>query len=448
MSRGLFARKRLLPVGKRKLTPATIGIALSLTVVLVGLGLFNKGRIINAVTAGEVVEINFARDYKLREFVSAVKVAGVPVGKVQSIDRRDDGTAMVEVKIDASVRDRLGSAPSAAIRPTTLLGGFYYVELIPGGVGGEFGGSIPVNRTIVPVELDGVARALQPAALEGIRSSVLNLDGALNQGGTEAIDRLLADAPAALAPSRPVFESLLGTDRRKDLPRLVRNLESTARVLTAKQGQLDTIVRNLASTSDIVGARSVDVTETIRQLPVTLDSADVGLARLDTTLHELEEAAEPARAVVRELDSTLERLEPVLVKARPLVSDLAGVLSDAKPVVRDLVPISQRGTGVVNNLRGPVLDRLNGPLKTFLHSPYNGKGMYAGSGSDQPVYQEVGFLFANLLREVATADRNGHFLNVHAGVGPGSAVGLPISLEQLVPHLTQLQINNSQGGSR
>ena len=57
------------------------------------------------------------------------------------------------------------ASTSAAIRPTTLLGGNYYLELEPGGDRGPLRGDIPLALTELPVELDKVALALQPDLL-------------------------------------------------------------------------------------------------------------------------------------------------------------------------------------------------------------------------------------------------------------------------------------------
>jgi phospholipid/cholesterol/gamma-HCH transport system substrate-binding protein len=429
-------------------SPARIGVLMAVLTLAIGAALFNKDRIATVLSSGDVVRINFAQDYKLREDLTDVKIAGVPVGRVSSVEENGDGTATVEVKVGEGVRDKLGTAPSAEIRPVTLLGGKYYVDLVPGGDKGSPAADIPVERTRLPVELDKVARSLQPPALEGARSAVSQLDKTLNQGGSSAIDELLADAPPALAPAGQVLTAARGTNPRTDLPDLVRNLESTGRVLSEQDGRLDAIVHDLATGSAVLGKRARDVAGTIETLPDTLHSANAGLSRLDATLGRLRNTADSARPVARELNTTLEHADPVLVKARPLVSDAKDLLVDARPLVQDLVPASQRTTDVMRGLNGPVLDRVNGPITKFVLSPWNGTGPYTGSGSDRPFYQEVAFLAANLVREAVASDRNGHVIMAHAGIGPGSVGGLPISFEQLVSQLIQMQVRKAEGGPR
>ena len=58
------------------------------------------------------------------------------------------------MEVDKDIPAKLGTAPTATIRPTTLLGGNYFVDLKPGGDPGEFHDVIPVAHTTLPVELD------------------------------------------------------------------------------------------------------------------------------------------------------------------------------------------------------------------------------------------------------------------------------------------------------
>jgi phospholipid/cholesterol/gamma-HCH transport system substrate-binding protein len=87
---------------------------------------------------------------------------------------------------------------------------------------------------------------------------------------------------------------------------------------------------------------------------------------------------------------------------------------------------------------GPVLDRLNGSLKSWLLSPYHGSGPYRGTGSDKPLYEEIGYTAAVIDRASGLRDRNGSAVALEAGAGAGSADGLlPISVEQMFEILTE-----------
>lgn len=420
-----------------RLTSVRIGVALLLTTLLLFAVLFNKDRIDSALMAGEHVEVTFDRAYKLRPHVSQVKVGYVVVGKVVGVERDDDGNAAVELKVEEDVLERLGSAPSATIRPTTLLGGSYFVDLQPGGDPGAFtAASIPVERTATPVELDVVARTLQPDTRAALQGTTGNLDAALDAPGREALDRFLAEAPDTLAGAAPVLEAARGEQPERDLAAVVSGLEQTARVLTENDGQLDAIVTDLAATSQVLGARGDDLATALEGLSPTLTATRSTLGSLDTTLTTLRDMAAETRPVARSLTSTLEALDPTVEAARPLVADARTLVVDATPLLGDLTPSATDLDGVLTDLEGAVLERVDGTLVPWLYDAYQGQGPYAATYSEKTMYEEIVYTFVNLTRASGLLDSNGHAVSFQPGVGTGSVGGLPISIEQMFTSLT------------
>lgn len=424
---------------RRPVSAFKLGVVVLVVTLLAGYALVEKERLATALRPGDIVRVQFAQDYHLQPFVSQVKIAGVPVGVVSSVSRADDGSALVEIKVDDGVTDKLGDAPRAVLRPTTILGGKYYVELAPGGDRTTFAGTIPVERTRIPVELQQLADTLQPDAVKGIRSATQSLDGTLRAGGGSAIERLLAHAPGTLDAATPVLQGLQGTDPRTDLTSVVHGFESTARVLTENPGQLDSIVQNLQQVTSTLDNRRTDIATAIADLPRTLDNADDGLAHLGVTLGKLRDTADPARPVAQELDVFLEHADPVLARTRPLLTDVRGLLTDVQPLVEQLVPAAHGTTKVLDDVRGPVLDRVNGPIMNRVLSPFKGTGIYAGGGSDHPLYKEVGYMFATMDRASSLTDPNGTAVGLQPGFGGGSIAGTPINFEQLMNTLAHLQ---------
>lgn len=414
-------------------TPQAIGVVLVFVVLLTFVTLFQKDKIGSALMSGDTITAQFPKAYKLRPDVSVVKVAYVPVGKVTAVERNADGGADVTMKVDIEVLAKLGSAPSATIRPTTLLGGSYFVDLQPGGDPGSFRADsvIPPERTKVPVELDKVAETLQPDALTGARQGLDHLDAALDKPGQESLQRLLGAAPETLGSGGRVLDSSLGHRPSKDLASVVSGLESTARVLAAQDGQLDSIVVDLEHTSRVLDNRKGDVGESLDALPGSLVSAREGLGALNGSLDTLGRVSADLRPVAKELDSTLTELTPVVQRARPTIADLRPAVRDATPVLTDLVPVTRTTTRIADDVRGPVMDRVNGPVLTWLNDGYDGKGWYKQTHSDEPMYREIAGTLGGIARASARMDGNGHAVALQAGVGPGSVGGLPLSLEQM-----------------
>lgn len=413
--------------------PQTIGIVLVVVVLLTFVTLFQKDKIGSALMSGDTITAQFPRAYKLRPDVSVVKIAYVPVGKVTGVKRTDDGGAEVTMKVETDVLAKLGSAPSVTIRPTTLLGGSYFVDLQPGGDPGAFqaGSVIPKERTKVPVELDKVAGTLQPDALTGAQRGLGHLDAALEEPGQEAVRRLLDAAPETLGSGGRVLDATRGHRPTEDLTSVVSGLETTARVLAAEDGRLDSIVVDLERTSGVLGNREAEVGESLEVLPGALVSAREGLGALNGSLDTLGQVSADLRPVAKELDSTLTELAPVVQHARPTIADLRPVVRDATPVLTDLVPVTRTTTRIADDVRGPVMDRVNGPVLTWLNDGYDGSGWYKRTHSDEPMYREIIGALAGMARATARMDGNGHGVALQAGVGPGSVGGLPLSLEQM-----------------
>jgi phospholipid/cholesterol/gamma-HCH transport system substrate-binding protein len=428
-------------------TSIRLGIGLIVLTLVAGYALFHKNEILTKLRSGETIQIHFAAGTHLVPYLSQAKVAFVWVGVVTGQDRHSDGSAVVSVKVDNGTRAKLGSEPSAVIRPTTLLGGNYFVDLVPGGDHVPFIGTIPKARTSLPVELDKIAAVFQPAARSGLRGATRALDGTLKAGAGSALDQLAADAPGLLRPTAGVLRAAQGTDPYVDLTGLVTGLDTTARVLTAKQGRLDDIITQLHATTSVLAGRSDELANTLALLPDTLHSTKAGLASLDVSLGKLRDTADSARPVVTALNTTLEHADPMLIAARPVVRQLNVLLTAGEPLVQQLVPTTRGATSALRAVEGPVLDRVNGPVKRWLLSSYHGAGPYAGTGSNKPLYEEIAYMFANLDRTSAMVDHNGHAIAFEPGVGPGTIGGLPISIEQMFTVITnRLHLSAGLGG--
>ncbi|WP_020661454.1 MlaD family protein [Amycolatopsis benzoatilytica] len=416
------------------------GFAFVVLLVLAVALLFGKQSIVTALRPGDEIAVQFSRDYKLKADDSEVKVAGVPVGTVSGIDRSAPGSVTVTVKVDSGTLDKLGTEPSAAVRPTTILGGRYFVELIPGGAHGTFsGGSIPVQRTSTPVELDEVLSAVQPRAQQGIRGSVGELDQTLAAGGKDAIRDLVRDAPGTLAPAGDVLTAALGTRPNTDLANLVGDVDTVANDLTRNDGQLASIVDGADTTAAVLAKQSDPLARTIHDLPSTLASVRSGLTALGGSLDRLTATAPKLRPAIREAGPLLAKLDPVLAQARPLLADLRPLLHDARPLVDQLVPTSRQTTAVLDDVSGAPLQRLKGPVVDKLNEKWVGTGPYRGGGNDgYTLGQEVAHMITNLDMDGMRTNANGTTLGIQAGFGPGSVWGLPGGLDDLAAALGEL----------
>ncbi|WP_067430583.1 MlaD family protein [Nocardioides jensenii] len=402
------------------------GVMVMVFLIAFALVSFNRPKIETTLASGETLKAEFSGSYKLVPYQSVVKLAGVEVGTVTGVDRTDDNGAVVDMKLDDGTVEKLGTQPKANIRPTLVLGGTYYVELVRGGMDGDVseGSTIPVSRTTLPVELDKVLSAVTPEAGKAVQGTVRNLNKTLKTAGRPELRRLLKTAPGTLEPAGDVLKALRGHEPRTDLTRLVRGLRNTAAALNENDAQLDSILADLDTVSAALGDSGAPLAETIDAGPETLRVTREGLADLDGTLTQLDTTATSFRPAARALDPVLGELDSVLDTARPVIADARVVVHDARPLVKDLVPTAVDAIGVLNDFKGPVLNRLNGPIKKDVMSAWHGKGVYEGGGNDNLLYEEVAYLLSDTADVFKFHDKNGAMGRLMAGVGVNAPGGV------------------------
>lgn len=411
---------------------SVIGILLASLIVV-----YEKKTISVVFGPGETVKAEFPRQYRLINDDSQVKIAGVAVGTVTENSAEPHGDAIVSMKINSDAMEKLGSQPSATIRPVTVLGGKYYVELKPGGEKGRYDAekTIPVSRTQVPQELDKILGSINKPSREGLQSTVRQLDGTLGNNGQQALGGLVKDAPGTLQPAGSVLTAVEGTRPSTDLTQLVSNLNQTSHVLTQRDGQLGNIVDSLDKTGSALSSSKNELANTVGTLPPTLRATDNGLGELNGTLSRLTTTAANARPTARQLGPLLRKTDPVLRQTQPLVRQLRPLLQEARPVVQELVPTSDGLTNTLTDLKGP-LNRLDGPVANALNSPWTGKGYFAGDGGNgHRTYEEVGYMAAHAALLSRAGDKNGQALPLALGVGTSSVGGTDLTGEKILENL-------------
>ncbi|NKQ53217.1 MCE family protein [Amycolatopsis sp. K13G38] len=437
--------------GRRNVLLWTIVVAV---VALALLGLAVKPEVQTWLKSGDTIKAAFSANDQLYPNESKVKLDGLDVGVVTDVTPTQSGPVVVTMKVDSGTLEKLGSQPRAAIEPTTVLGGIYSVSLSQGGHSGTYDAAttIPVERTSTPVELDRVLEALPPSALTGLQSTVKNLDQSLRNGAGAELDTFAQKAPDVMQNGGQVLDAVQGTRPYTDLQSMVTNVDSLAGALSKNDGQLDGIMRDLDTTTRALAGGSKPLASAISTLPQTLVSTRTGMQQLGQTLDELTATAPAFIPAAGELTPALKKLSPVVAQARPVVHDLVPLLDDAQPLVEQLVPASKTATGVLDDVRGPVLDRVNGPIMSALLNTWHGTGPYEGDGggdqADQKFYQEIAYTFAGFDNVAKIFSKNGYTINFALGTGTsGIETGKTPLVGQLplVPQLLQ-NLGKPSGG--
>ena len=408
-------------------SPKGVGLTVLAGLLLLALYSFNQQQVLTTLSSGQDLKADFVRDYQVAPYSTVVKVAGVQVGMVTGTSESAGEHTTVDMKLDNGVLNKLGTAPRAIIRPTTLLGGKYYIELVrDGSEGGPASGStIPVARTAVPVELDNILSTVTPAqASQGIRKTVASLANTGNANGRRQFQAFVDQAPSTLKPLSGVLAAAEGTKPTTDLTGLVGGLQSTVKALTQQQGEVGSIIDGLDQTVSALDGVQAPLAQTFAQGSATLQATRAGLQALSPTLDRLQTTASNFTPSAQQLSQVLNALDPVLVSARPVLAQARSVAQDARPLVQDAVPTASRATTILNNVRGPVLDRLNGPITNAILTPWHGTGDYQGGGNDHPLYKETGYLLANIADVFKFHDSNQAEGRLMAGVSLSTADGI------------------------
>lgn len=393
-----------------------------------------KNPILVAARPGVEVEARFAQNYGITSNESKVKIGGVEVGVVKSVEPTQDGGATMTLKLDNEAEELLGSTPWAAIEPLTILGGEYAVNLTPGGEGSYDGTPIPLSRTSTPVELDRILEALPADTRTSLQGTVAGLDTALKNGGREGIRDLTEQGAKVLPPSGRVLTAARGTQPSADLPVLVDSVAVASAEMAGREKEMTSIVNDLDTVSGVLARERSPLATTIERMPATLAATDKGLADLDRTLAKIDTTAKVVTPVGKQATVLLDELSPALSQVDPLLDDLDPLLDDARPATKRLGPVVDETTTVLQTLDGPVLDRVRGPVLDKLGNTWRGSGDYKHSGgglqADNKMYEEVGYMIANVDRASSPHDAQGAILNFQASFG--SATAGPLKLDEFL----------------
>src|SRR5919204_4285592 len=261
---------------------------------------------------------------------SDVRISGVTVGKVKSIDLGDNGLADATIQLDS----RYAPIPAdtrAILRQKTLLGETF-VELTPGNEKGPTlpeGGTLPRAQVSDSVQLDEIFRTFNPRTRDAFKVWM--------QGAAAALHGRGPDLSAAIAELDPFAEEANRLLRILDSQRLaVRQLFRSAgdvfQALSERQGQLRGLIRNSDTVFTTTARRNQALADTFRILPTFQRESRATLERLDRF-------ARDADPLVQQLRPAARQLTPSLVAAGRAAPDLERFFKGLRR------PIRAAGTG-------------------------------------------------------------------------------------------------------
>jgi phospholipid/cholesterol/gamma-HCH transport system substrate-binding protein len=255
---------------------------------------------------------------------SDVRIAGVSVGKVESVnlDTRT-GLSRAVIQIDSQYAPRPANT-RAVLRAKSLLGETY-VELTPGSENGPKvpdDGSLPQAQVADTVQLDQILSTFDPATRRAFEVWQQQDGIALTNRGED-----FNAAIAQLYPFATNVESVLSV-LRHDSAATTTLLHDTGQVFSAissSPSALQGFIRNSNSVFSATAAEDVALANSIKAFPGFLVATRETIARVNTF-------AANTKPLIDELRPAAVQLSPALIDTAVVAPELRDVLTDIGPV--------------------------------------------------------------------------------------------------------------------
>ncbi|MDO9409155.1 MlaD family protein [Patulibacter sp.] len=347
------------PNRRTRISPVKFG-ALFLLVVAIGV-YFGFAKSVPFRSHYEVSAV--VRTSNLLAKGSPVRIAGVKVGKVVDTGRYGKSEyAVIRMQVDEDGRKVLRRDASIRIRPRLFLEGNFYVELQPGTPDAPSmpdGGTIPVTRTSVPVQLDQVLTTLQADQRKALQATVGGLgdgfgstptakedasqdEAVRGKTGGQALNEALKTSPQSLRDGAKVTTDLRGRVNG-DLTKAIAGIGDVTAALAQDQRALSGAVRNFDTTVSTLADNSGSLQSTVRELGRTSSTARIAFGSLRRALPPTRTTARDLTAAMRELPGVITAGRPWLRQAAPLLSEkeLRGLLGDVRPTLQDIARLTR-----------------------------------------------------------------------------------------------------------
>ncbi len=287
---------------------------------------------------------------------SFVRVAGVNVGKVTAVERVGEGeqAALVEMRIDDRGRP-IHTDATMAVRPRIFLEGNFFVDVQPGSPSApevKDGGTIPINQTRSPVQLDQILTALQSDTRQDLQLLLRELSKGLGGEGAKGFSRSIEHWEPAYKFSAIVNEATLGKAEH-DLSGYVKNAGAVAAALDRNRQALKDLITDLNATARAFAVRDEDLSDAIAELPRTLRAGRPALAALNASFPSLRRFVKDFRPAVRSSEPALTANIPFTRQLRRLVaeSELRGLTRDLRPTVPSLARLQNASVPLQEQVR-------------------------------------------------------------------------------------------------
>ncbi len=307
------------------------------------------GGVVPLRSEGYRFQVRFPEATQLAE-QSDVRIAGVPVGKVITIDTGPNNTT------EATLEMRSRYAPVATnaramLRQKSLLGETY-VDLTTGDTSkGTIadGGELTDSAVHPTVELDEIFRTFDDDTQQAFQTWMQSQASAVNGRGAD-YNATFGNLPEFIEAGDEILTELDGQSRA--ISGTIRGTGVFFDALSQRDGQLARLITEANRVFQVTAARNREFAAIWEELPEFSRQSRLTLPRLtqladraDPVVKQLQPAATEFAATFKQLDRLapqfegfFEGLGPVITKSRRGVPALESLLADFPPLLEDFQP--------------------------------------------------------------------------------------------------------------
>jgi virulence factor Mce-like protein len=423
------AQRVPLRLRRRGMSPLRAGVLVVALLVFAIYGAFTKH---NPLHHGFQLKAVFSSALNVAKN-TPVRIAGVPVGTVQSISLyRGTDVSVVTMSLNNDALP-LHRDATLKIRPRIFLEGDFFVDLSPGSPSAPIlnsGATIPITQTADPVQLDQVLSALNSDTRANLQDLLVGYGTALTHVPTpaqnvtqdpivrgktaaQALNDAARRSPASLRSSTIVSQAF-GGEEPHDVSLLVASLGRVNAALGQNENDLQGLITNFDITLHAFATQSAALNSAVAQLPGALTTADQALAALNASFPATRAFALDLIPATEETPATVAAALPWIAQSRALVSpaelgELAQNLETVAPVLGALTP--------AQTTFAQALDPVSRCLAQVIFPAGNVALQDGAFSTGLPNYQEFFHAVVGLNGSGANFDGNGSYLRALVGGG-------------------------------
>jgi ABC-type transporter Mla subunit MlaD len=405
-----------------------------------------------AVFFGFTKHIPFKHGFRLKAaFASAlnvhpkspVRIAGVNVGKVSSIERVGD-TGLMTMEIESGGLP-IHSDATVKIRPRTFLEGNWFVELQPGSPSAKTlssGATLPVAQTSDPVQLDQVLDALNTDTRANLQNFLIGVGDGLTRKpnaaenaeqdpevrgltGAQAFNQVYHRSPSALRNGGIVAQATSGTEAH-DLSKLVASVGKVSAALNVHEQELSELIPNFNSFFHNFAAQASSLSAAVERLPGGLHGINRGLSALDAALPPTRAFALDIIPGVKQTPATIAAglpwIEQVTASFAP--SEIGGVASGLAAAAPSLAKVFSEQTPFFRQQ-----EQFSKCLTKVFYPAITTKIQDGSSTSGVEIYKEFWSALTGFAGAGQSFDGNGSMVHFLIGSGGHTVRSAPASIQ-------------------